>query len=177
MIKRPLMNASILAALVLIGCSDQNQNSQLNADFPVKQANLPIEVYPFNSVDVEHLKEEEKNFFRDQKLPPVVEVKLVAKDQKPHAIRLMRSHLEIAEYVRPGDVFVSYEAVTVGKDNPMNVLQKGMPHAGIVVKNRQGGRDLLFPQKDGEDFVCHLDTTSGWDPSGCILKVPITSLE
>ncbi len=165
-----LVNTALILTLVIVGCSDQNHNSKTKADFPVQQANLPIEVYPFNSLDIEHLKYEEKNFFKNEKLPPLVEVKLVAKDQNPHAVRLMRSHLEISEYVRPGDVFVAYEPILANRDDPMNILQKGMPHAGIVVKNRQGGRDLLFPQKDGEDFTCHLDTSSGWDPSGCIFE-------
>ena len=68
MIKYNLINAATLSALMMVGCSGQNQNSKVKADFPVKQANLPIELYPFNSIELEHLKEEEKNFFKRRKL-------------------------------------------------------------------------------------------------------------
>ena len=77
-------------------------------------------------------------------------------------MRLQRKYVK-----KPGDVFVYFEPITKEYDNPMHVLQKGMTHAGLVVENRQG-KDLFFPQKDGEHFSCHLDTSSGWDPSGCL---------
>lgn len=156
----------ICLMLCLVACSN-NQSTTKN-DTTHSFARLPVEVYPFNSIPMQHLKYEEENYFEGVDLPPIVPVRLVTKDQVPHGIRLMKSHYDISMYVKPGDIFVSYHPVVKNKNNPMNVLQKGMPHAGIVVANRQGGRDLFFPQKDGESFLCHLDTSAGWDPSGCV---------
>ena len=165
-----IVNLTLLTTLLSLSCSKKQEASHTKADFPVNQAKIPVEVYPFNSLPIDHLLEEAENYFRNDILPPIVPVEVLAEGQRPHAIRLIRSHLEIAKYIKAGDVFVSYEPVIKANAKPMDILQKGMPHAGIVVKNRQGGRDLLFPQKDNEDFICHLDTSSGWDPSGCIFE-------
>ncbi len=132
---------------------------------------LPFEPIPFNSMPISQLNEEAKQVFAGGTPPPVVQVSH-SKGGVPHGVRYLQTQRDIAKYIRPGDVFVAFIPMTKDTDDPMMLVQHGMYHAGLVISNKLGGKDLFFPNVDGQPFLCHFDTTAGYDPSGCTFDGP-----
>jgi hypothetical protein len=155
-----------VVAVLSCRAKQESAQSDLTSSWLLSNVQLPEEPYPFNSMPLSRLEEDAEGPLKDQPLPPIVLVKHRA--QLPdHGIRYMQSNRDIAQYVRPGDIFVEFESIGPDKPEPMMVLQKGMYHAGIVIANESGERSLFFPKLESDAFLCHLDTTAGYDPSGC----------
>ena len=58
-----IVNLTLLTTLLSLSCSKKQEASHTKADFPVNQAKIPVEVYPFNSLPIDHLLEEAENYF------------------------------------------------------------------------------------------------------------------
>ncbi|MBM4252107.1 MAG: hypothetical protein FJ146_09065 [Deltaproteobacteria bacterium] len=155
-------------ALAFLGCRAKHDGatSDLTSSWLLSGLQLPVEPYPFNSLPLSRLEEDAAGPLHGQPLPPVVPVKHL-KQLPEHGIRYLQTNRAIAEYVRPGDIFVEFQTMGAEDPDPMMLIQKGMYHAGIVIANQSGERSLFFPNAEGDAFLCHIDTTGGYDPSGC----------
>ncbi len=161
-------------ALIFLSCKTiHDHDSGLESSVsPLDQSvRLPAEPYPFNRLPVSQLKATEAATFKGALPPPIIEVKH-SQPLEPHGIRYIQTQRDIAKYVRPGDIFVSFDPMIKDTKDPMMLLQQGMYHAGLVVANHQGGKDLFFPGTNNDSFLCHFDTTAGYDPSGCTFDGP-----
>ncbi|MBQ49985.1 MAG: hypothetical protein CMP10_21575 [Zetaproteobacteria bacterium] len=152
-----------------LGCDKINPFSETDNGLAYLDVKLPKEPVPLNSLPISVLEREAEGFFDGVPLPPIVKAPHDT-DKEEYGIRYIQNNHDIMKYVQPGDVFVNFHWVEKSEQNLMRVLQKGQTHAGIVIENKTGGRDLYFPQENGEKFICHLDTSSGWDPSGCLFS-------